>query len=368
MIQTWLSNALAAPLAFAQVREDPRIDVAVADRLRRSAKVIMIASGGCSAAMLSRLPQITHIKLVDANHAQLALTRLKLQLLAEVQPYERLALLGHVDMLADERQRELASRFESLRLSPNVLGPLPEVVRLGPDYCGRYERLFSALQAEIRADAALASGIQSLLTAGGAQGQAAWLSDHPTIWSRLSAILDDIFALPNLVLMFGEAATRNPRLPFASHFALRLASVLKSQDVRRNPFVWALLHGRARSGAYADWLDLPAGLPSCALEVVHAPMLDALERARQCGEHYDFVHLSNVLDWADADEALATLRAAWHCTARGGWLVIRQLNSTLDIRALGVAAGWEWDVALSEVLHGIDRSFFYRALHIGRKR
>lgn len=367
MTYSWLSDAVASPLAFAQVREDPRIDVAIADRLRRSAKVIMIASGGCTAAVLSRLPHITHIKLVDANPAQLALTRLKLQLLAQAQPADRLALLGHTDMSCKERQRELTDRLNSLRLSPHVLGPLPDVARLGPDYCGRYERLFAALQSSISADAPLASSIRGLLTVGGSQRQATSPADHPTLWSRLSAIFDDIFALPNLVNLFGEEATQNPRLPFASHFALRLASVLKRQDVSRNPFVWTLLHGRGKSGVHPDWVDLPAGLPSCALEAVQSPMIDALRDAKRLGEQYDLVHLSNALDWLAPADACATLQAAWDCTARGGWVVIRQLNSTLDIRALGEAVGWEWDAALSEVLHEADRSFFYSALHIGRK-
>ena len=80
------------------------------------------------------------------------------------------------------------------------------------------------------------------------------------------------------------------------------------------------------------------------------------------------VHLSNVLDWLDPDAATGTLRNAWSCVAPGGWVVLRQLNSTLDIRALGEAAGWEWDTAWSAELSALDRSFFYSRLHVGRKR
>jgi len=50
----------------------------------------------------------------------------------------------------------------------------------------------------------------------------------------------------------------------------------------------------------------------------------------------------------------------------GGWTLIRQLNSTLDIPSLGT--GFEWRADLAERLHSQDRSFFYRNLHVGIKR
>jgi len=47
-------------------------------------------------------------------------------------------------------------------------------------------------------------------------------------------------------------------------------------------------------------------------------------------------------------------------------VLIRQLNSTLDIPALGAQFAWEESEAAA--LHAADRSFFYRGLHLGRKR
>ena len=44
---------------------------------------------------------------------------------------------------------------------------------------------------------------------------------------------------------------------------------------------------------------------------------------------------------------------------------IRQLNSSLDIRNL--PGGLEWDAARSASFLERDRSFFYRAIHVGRK-
>ena len=80
---------------------------------------------------------------------------------------------------------------------------------------------------------------------------------------------------------------------------------------------------------------------------------------------FDFVHLSNILDWLSPDEARATLDLAWRALRPGGWTLIRQLNSNLDIQALGER--FQWQRTPAEALHNRDRSFFYRGLHLGRK-
>ena len=81
---------------------------------------------------------------------------------------------------------------------------------------------------------------------------------------------------------------------------------------------------------------------------------------------FDFVHLSNILDWLDPDEARTTLGLARRALRPGGWTLVRQLNSTLDVERLG--DGFEWHASRARRLHQADRSFFYRALHLGRRR
>jgi len=81
---------------------------------------------------------------------------------------------------------------------------------------------------------------------------------------------------------------------------------------------------------------------------------------------FDFVHLSNILDWLVPEKARTTLELAWQALRPGGWTLIRQLNSTLDIPGLG--RRFDWLTPEAKGLHARDRSFFYRALHLGRKR
>lgn len=88
-LPAWVNEAAALPVAFAQVREDPLLDRWVTEQLSDGSKILMIASGGCTAALLATLPNVAHLHLVDPNPAQLALTRLKLHLLETADPSER---------------------------------------------------------------------------------------------------------------------------------------------------------------------------------------------------------------------------------------------------------------------------------------
>ena len=142
----WLEQAAALPIAFALVREDALLDMDVVRSIGPGVRVLMVASGGCTAAALVTIPNVAHLHLVDPNPAQLALSRLKLSLLATDEPPARLALLGHLSLAPKDRRDALVEVLGFLGLAEDVLGPLDLVAALGPDHCGRYERLFSRLR------------------------------------------------------------------------------------------------------------------------------------------------------------------------------------------------------------------------------
>jgi S-adenosylmethionine-diacylglycerol 3-amino-3-carboxypropyl transferase len=77
---------------------------------------------------------------------------------------------------------------------------------------------------------------------------------------------------------------------------------------------------------------------------------------------FDVVHLSNILDWLSDEEAMETLELAYHALRPNGCVVIRQLNSTLD---LGTFSGFQWLVDEAQSWLKRDRSFFYRTLYFG---
>src|SRR5262249_9212333 len=135
----WVLEAAALPVAFAQVREDPLLDLWVVEHLASDARVILIASGGCTAALLTAAPNVARLHLVDPNPAQLALSRLKLRLLQTTDPATRLELLGHAPMPAAQRQACLEAELAVLGLPADALGPAAYAARVGPDHAGRYE-------------------------------------------------------------------------------------------------------------------------------------------------------------------------------------------------------------------------------------
>src|SRR5688572_27657024 len=150
----WVQEATSLPLGFAQVREDPAIDLAVVEAAGADVRVIMVASGGCTAAALAAAPSVAWIHLVDPNAAQITLSRLKLHLLDTTAPDERLRLLGHAPAESGRRRTWLDKATSALGVPPEILGPPDLVADWGVDHAGRYERLFTELRRELAAHAA----------------------------------------------------------------------------------------------------------------------------------------------------------------------------------------------------------------------
>ena len=326
----WVSEAAALPIAFAQVREDPRLDLACCRRrLPENATVVMIASGGDTAVCLARLP-LARLILVDMNPAQLALTRCKLHLAKHAERKQALAWLGHSFLPVPEEQ--LTSLFAEVGLPMDALGRLGVVAANGPDFSGRYEFLFAALRARLR--------------------------EQP------ETAFEDVMSMGNLVALFGKEATQNPRVPFAQHFSQRLADAFARQASGENPFLSQMLYGCFPAGVAWDWLSEESWTPLCVEpEFVQARMHDALEALP--AESVDFVQLSNILDWLSPAEATELLRSAHRVLKPGGLALIRQLNSSLDIPNL--ASGFHWEVEAGRGMVLCDRSFFYPEIHLGRK-
>lgn len=356
---TWLEAAAGMPIAFAMVREDPELDGILVQLQPVARRILMIASGGCTAAFLACLPAVDRIHLVDPNPSQLALSRLKVHLHRTTAPAERKAILGHVPLDADTRKRSLSELLQDLQLSPDILGRLDIVASLGPDHAGRYELLFARLRQALEP---VRNDLDTLLQLSDPREQARRVEPGTPLGDVLDAAYDDVLALPNLIRLFGEGATQNPVEPFCRHFARRTRAALETLPAASNPYLWSMLAGYFPDGVPVPWLDLPS--PSRLPQIVSSQALMADVLAGERGAH-DFVHLSNILDWLTPAEATRTLELAWQALRPGGRVFIRQLNSTLDIPALGPMFRWELQLGADLLLR--DRSFFYRALHLGWK-
>lgn len=356
----WVAKAARLPLAFAQVREDALLDLQVVARLGPRARVLMIASGGCTAAALAASGQIAALHLCDINPAQLALTRLKLRLLQTASPGQRLALLGHAPMPPAERLIQVGQELAALDLAPSVFGPVELWSQLGLDHAGRYERVFAELRALLRP---YQNDLLKVFSGRDPSQQASQLAPGTVLGDALDAALDQAMALPNLVALFSAQATRNPVEPFARHFARQTRHLLGTLPAADNPYLWQMYCGQFPSGMSYPWFTAPAPR---LLPELHYSNTDMLTALRQSSGPFDFVHLSNILDWLSVEEGGQLLAAAAAALRPGGVVFIRQLNSTLDIPPLG--PDFEWQNEKAQTLHASDRSFFYRALHLGKRR
>ncbi len=356
----WAVEAARLPVAFAQVREDALLDLRLLDRIGGSdIRGIMIASGGCTAAALVSSGRLSHLHLVDANPAQIALTRIKLHLLQTTSPLERARILGHAAAGAP-RAPALTELFQTLGLPADALGPMARVAELGPDHAGRYEVLFAQLRAQMREFADEWTHVLNLPDAGARIEQT---NPGTPLGRAMDSAFDRAMALPILVRLFGAQATQNSVMPFSQHFAARTRLAIATLPTADNPYLWQLLVGRFPNAVRYPWMEAaaPARMPDIVTSVA------AFDRVLgQFRDSFDFVHLSNILDWLSPDEAQRVLDRAWNALRPGGYAWIRQLNSTLRLRELCPA--FEWLDQESEELHARDRSFFYRQLHLGRKR
>jgi S-adenosylmethionine-diacylglycerol 3-amino-3-carboxypropyl transferase len=205
--------------------------------------------------------------------------------------------------------------------------------------------------------------VRQLLSLRDPAEQARRSAPETPLGQALDEAFERVMDLPILVRLFSEGATRNRAESFARHFARRTRHVLETLPAADNPYLWQVLVGRHPPGHEAPWLAAPAPdrLPQLTWNTTF--MTAVLQRS---AGHYDFVHLSNILDWLSPEEAAATLDLAHAALRPGGMTLIRQLNSTLDIPRL--AKGFFWMTREAEALHVGDRSYFYRALHLGKKR
>lgn len=354
-IPAWVERAAVLPIAFAQVREDPTVDLAAVKMLGPGARVLMVASGGCTAAFLAARARLSHLHLVDVNEAQLGLTRLKLHWLVHATQKERSALLGHATMPGDLRTEAVIRSCRTLGIKSRIFGPI-ECFANGLDFSGRYEKLFLALQERLSESS---DKIKTLLSLSDLKAQRNLLSR-----GGLGVAIDDAIAVvmrqENLVRLFGEAATANRRQSFARHFIERTRWAISHLPAASNPWLAQVLIGSYQRSK-APWLSAKPPVRMPKLSFYQSDLTSAIDRIRG---PLDMIHCSNVLDWLTPSQAATLLSRCLNKLRPGGLIIIRKLNSMLDIPACEPRFQW---LATADRLQRQDRSFFYRSLHLGRK-
>ncbi len=247
-----------------------------------------------------------------------------------------------------------------LGLPADALGPPELVAEVGPDHAGRYEWLFARLRWEMRD---FADEWEAILNLADPIARTARIAPDTRLGHAMDEAFDRVMDLRNLVRLFGAQATQNSVEPFSRHFARRTRHAISTLATVGNPYLWQMLLGRFPDGAAYPWLTMmqPHRMPAITTSI--GTFDSALA---QCRNDFDFVHLSNILDWLSPDEARRTLDLTRNALRPGGFVFIRQLNSSLEVSKLGPA--FQWLAEDADKLHARDRSFFYRRLHLGMPR
>src|SRR5207249_10452662 len=115
-----------------------------------------------------------------------------------------------------ERGQRLTEELRALNVPADALGPIDTVAEEGPDQSGRYEVLFAKLREAL---SGVADELTALLQLRDPAEQSRRAESGTHLGRALDAAFDSVMALPNLVGLFGEAATRNRCEPFSRPFA-----------------------------------------------------------------------------------------------------------------------------------------------------
>ncbi|MCD8485719.1 MAG: BtaA family protein [Desertifilum sp.] len=346
----------ASELAFSQTREDPEIELQVIERLaaktHRPLRVLLIASGGCTALSLLVHPAIGAIEAVDVNPAQLHLVELRRQALLHLSLAAQLQLIGADFSVSEAERLQLYQQLRShLPTSSQTFwdNRQPEIA-FGVNRVGRFEQLFREL-----AKAFHRLGLDPLAAPESA-------INHPQ-WSKT---FERVFERQKLAKTFGEAAVNySMDRSFGEHFADVFAQALQRFHPQQNYFlsqVWRDTYSERPLYLQADAQAIIR--QNCARLHLHLGVFSEKLLQLAESEKFDLIQFSNISDWMPLADLHVMLALGVQCLHPGGALLGRRLNGDHFLAEV-MAEHLSVDEVLCDRLLKLDRSFFYREVVVG---
>lgn len=307
---------------FAVVREDPDVEHSLV-RKTRAKRVLVVASGGCTALTLVHREPGLEVHGFDFSELQLAQVR------------EKQSAVARGDLRALNVGDESAA---------------------GINQRGEFESLFRTLRRFIEEMVAPPASLTRYFDAStpGPERQAllrSWWANK--YWpAAFSLCFHDAL----LHAMFGPAATQHAEPgSYPGYFQRAFERGLAREDGPRNPFLAHVLLGAYLPAHAPDYVHARRELP-VTLVRGELPELEDLAR-------FDVVSLSNIFDWSD-DALVARWAESLRALRPGAAVVVRQLNNRRDVRRF-FAPAFVFDDALGADVLARDRSLFYEAIHLG---
>lgn len=330
-----LPDAREDRLFFAQVREDPCIELEALD-VQPGDTVVVVSSGGCTALSLLAAGA-GRVVAVDLNATQNHLVELKAAALAQLDPNEVVAFLGgseatsswrlatydelrnHISPFAaaywDERRSNIAGGVLSAGVSERFIGVIVAVIRLAIHRPSRIRRLL----------ACRSSSEQKQLY------EREWNNRR---WRLLFRLLLNRAVFRRT---YDPAFFRNVDNPsFPEHFHGLMEHVLVDVPIADNYFVHHML-----TGSYPH--DEPNGLPPYLQQrgaaaaggaVDRLTLVDGsyLEYLRTCpGRSINAFTLSNICEWLDAGQLDELFAEIVRTAAPGARLLFRNFVGWTEV-------------------------------------
>ena len=303
-------------LLFAVTREDPALELALAEHLDAE-RAICIGSGGCTPLTLLAMRPGLKVASFDINPAQ----------------------LGHVQAKWEAARR---GDLEQLCIGGGSPGSLNQM--------GEFEGLFRLLRQVFLEFVASLDELEEYFAPGTPAERTRALAASWTSRQYWPAPFEAAFNDPFLHLMFTERATQNAEPnSYPGYFREKIGRGLLREDGPENPFLQHIFLGRYRRDCAPGYALRPSSRPPVLCE-------GGLESAGDlAGCH--LASLSNVFDWSE-DELVREWFGRLRQLPRGAAVVVRQLNNSRELGEFhggAFAEDTEWDRSW----RGRERSLFY---------
>jgi len=318
-------------IQFAVVREDPLLPLkAIRQRCQSRSRLLLIASGGCTALTIGcALPDSSMI-LIDKNPAQLQLVQRKLT------------------CLQGESPLEFKSKFNIGYENPS-----------GLNESGNFESLFRGFRKFIHDLVAPYEELKYFFESSGLRKQFAAKIFSNKYWP---VAFEMFFSDSLLNAIFGPDATQHAEKgSYPEYFRACLERGLSRDDVSINYFLHHIFLGHYLDNA----ASLPPYLNSTPRKLDMSLHLGSIEDMRESIHEFDFIDLSNIFDWMCAPDVKRIAGILSGNMKRHAVLMFRQLNNHSRIQEYFSSISFDED--FGEKLLSQDRSLFYCKINIGIK-
>lgn len=315
-------------IKFAVTREDPIIEETIIKKFNCK-KILMIASGGCSALSLKSMFPDIQFSLFDINPEQIKLIKAKLK------------NLKNFDV----------GSYKLFNIGSDSLN--------GLNSCGDFESLFRSFRLFIYEFVLSKNNVKKIFVEGKKQTSDLLLRLMTNKYWPVA--FDLYFSNSMLITMFGKDAIQHA-IPhsYPSYFRKAVELGFKLSDFQKNYFLQHIFLGYYLKEDsvwpyYLSHRDIKNDFHYINDNLLNIDI-----------SHYDFIGLSNIFDWMDECKVVNYLKYISLNAQKGTVILFRQLNNQKDYNL--IRYGLLSHLELEEKLIKKDKSLFYNKINIITKK